>query len=115
MLPFLPPMMGLIVSIFVSTISIYIAGKILAEKENIGIAFVTALIGSLVAYVIGMYVPYVGWLIAIIAWLAIIKHFYDTSWLKAFFIALIAFIAEVIIAGILALIGLGAWIAIFKL
>lgn len=45
--------------------------------------------------------------IMIIVWLALIKHFFDCGWLKAFLIALIAVIIFIVIITILALIGIG--------
>ena len=42
-----------------------------------------------------------------IVWLALIKHFFDCGWLKAFAIAVIAVIIFVIIVAILAVIGIG--------
>jgi hypothetical protein len=42
-----------------------------------------------------------------VVWLALIKHFFDCGWLKAFVIAVIAVIVFIIIIAILALIGIG--------
>jgi len=42
-----------------------------------------------------------------IVWLALIKHFFDCGWLKAFVIAIIAVIIFVIIVAILAVLGFG--------
>ena len=43
-------------------------------------------------------VPFVGWLLALIVWLALIKHFFDTGWGKAFLIALLAIIIFIVVA-----------------
>jgi hypothetical protein len=42
----------------------------------------------------------------LIIWLALVKHFFDTGWLKAFVIAIVAIIIYIIIVVILVLIGL---------
>jgi len=53
----------------------------------------------------------------LIIWLALVKHFFDCSWLKALAISIIAIIIAIvfmiIIAFVLTLIGIGAgWISI---
>ena len=45
-----------------------------------------------------------GWVV-IIVWLLLIKHFFDTGWIKAIIIAILAMIILMIIAAILALLG----------
>jgi hypothetical protein len=42
-----------------------------------------------------------------IVWLALIKHFFDCGWLKAFAIAVLAVIVFVVIIVILGIIGFG--------
>jgi hypothetical protein len=51
-------------------------------------------------------------LIMFVVWLALIKHFFDCGWIKAFVIAVIAVIIFVIIAFVLALIGIGIGIGL---
>ena len=46
-------------------------------------------------------------IIMFVVWLALIKHFFDCGWLKAFVIAVIAVIVFIIIVAILAIIGIG--------
>lgn len=59
-------------------------------------AIVNALLGSLISAII-----------MFVVWLALIKHFFDCGWLKAFVIAVIAVIVFIIIVVILAIIGIG--------
>jgi hypothetical protein len=42
-----------------------------------------------------------------VVWLALIKHFFDCGWLKAFVIAVIAVVIFVIIVALPAVIGIG--------
>ena len=59
-------------------------------------AVVNALVGGLIASII-----------MFVVWLALIKHFFDCGWLKAFVITVIAVIVFIIVAVILAIIGIG--------
>ena len=45
--------------------------------------------------------------IMFVVWLALIKHFFDCGWLRAFVIAVIAVVIFAIIVAILAVIGIG--------
>jgi hypothetical protein len=46
-------------------------------------------------------------IIVLVIWLALVKHFFDTGWLRALAIAIVAIIIYVIIAAILALLLVG--------
>ena len=46
-------------------------------------------------------------IILLFLWLALVKHFFDTGWLKAFVISVLAVIILIVIAFILGLVGLG--------
>jgi hypothetical protein len=87
-----------IVGLVISTIIIYITTKLLGQKEGIGRAFVTALIGTLVYFVVyfifgnGLIAAVVGGII----WLIALRALYNIGWLKAFIIAVIVWIAATI-------------------
>jgi len=42
--------------------------------------------------------PFAGWLPSLIIWLALIRHFFDTGWVSAFLIALLAIVIFVVVA-----------------
>jgi hypothetical protein len=92
-----------IVGLIISTIIIYITTKLLGQKEGIGRAFVTALIGTLVYSVVyfifgnGLIAAVVGAII----WLIALRALYNIGWLKAFIIAVIVWIAATIIGFLL--------------
>jgi len=52
-------------------------------------------------------------IIQLILWLAIVKYFFDTGWLKALAISIVAVIIFAVIAAILFVIGFGIWTAFF--
>lgn len=107
--------------IFVSP-ALWISGRLLAGKHNA--KFTDALwivtLGAVIFYLFNVFTQeYVGsfWLLLIsyilllIIWLALVKHFFDCGWIKALAISIIAIVIAVImlfiIGLILALIGLG--------
>ncbi|AFU60387.1 hypothetical protein Ngar_c34720 [Candidatus Nitrososphaera gargensis Ga9.2] len=88
-----------VVGLLISTVIIYIAAKLLGQKEGIGRAFVTAIIGTIV-YSIMYFIFGTGWIAAIVGgfvWLIALRGLYDIGWLKAFVIAVIVWIAATIV------------------
>lgn len=116
---------GLLIQIVVAIIVIapilWIVGRALAGKHNakftdaIWIVILGTVIGALVGYFISDTIAYGGLISAIImlfVWLGLIKHFFDTGWLKALAVAIISVIVFIIIAILLALIGIGIGIGL---
>jgi hypothetical protein len=113
-------LVGLLIQIIVSTIIIapilWLVGRALAGKDKakfadaIWIVILGTVIGAVVGAVAGGW-GWVGPIVMIIVWLALIRHFFDCGWLKALVIAIVAVIVFVIIffilIAILAIIGLG--------
>jgi hypothetical protein len=111
-------LVGVLVQIVVAAVILapvlWISGRLLAGKDKAKFtdALWIAVLGTVIGAVLG---AFVGGLIAavimFIVWLALIKHFFDCGWLKAFVIAVVAVIIFIIIvailAVILAIIGIG--------
>ena len=92
-----------VVGLIVSTVIIYVVAKLFKQKEGIGRAFLTALIGTIVYSVI-YFIYGQGWIAAIvggIVWLLALRGLYDIGWLRAFGIAVIVWIAAAIIGFLL--------------
>jgi hypothetical protein len=88
-----------VVGLVVSTIIIYIVTKLFGEKEGIGRAFLTALVGAIV-YSVAYFLMGNGWLAAIIGgivWLIALRALYHMGWLKSLGVAVIVWIAAVIV------------------
>lgn len=106
----------LLVGVIVVAPVLWISGRLLVGKEKA--KFTDALWVVVLGIIIGILVNYLlsgplAAIIMLIAWLALIKHFFDCGWIRALIIAIVAVIIFVIIAAILALIGIGlfrAWI-----
>jgi hypothetical protein len=83
----------------ISTIIIFITTKLFREKEGIKVAFVTAIIGSLI-YTIAYFLLGSGVLAAIvggIAWLLSLRWLYKMGWIKSIIIAMIIWIISSVV------------------
>lgn len=109
----------LIVNIVINLIFVapflWIAGRLLAGKQNAKFtdALWIVLIGTVVfyffnyflsSYVSGFIATAIAYLVMLIIWLALVKHFFDCGWIKALAISIIAVIIAIIILFIIALI-----------
>ena len=100
----------IVIEIVVVAPILWLAGRALAGKDKakftdaIWIVVLGTIIGAIIGALVGSLISAV---IMFVVWLALIKHFFDCGWLKAFVIAVIAVIIFVIIVAILAVIGIG--------
>jgi len=107
-------LVALLIQIVVGTIILgpilWLAGRALVGKEKAKLtdAIWIVVLGIVIGAVVG---AYIGGLIAavimFVIWLALIKHFFDCGWIKAFAIAIVAVIIFVVVIAVLALIGIG--------
>jgi len=92
-----------VIGLATSTIIVYVITKLFGEKEGIGRAFATAIIGAIV-YSIAYFLLGNGWLAAIIggiAWLIALGTLYKMGWLKSFVVAVIIWIVATIVGFLL--------------
>jgi hypothetical protein len=100
----------IIVGVIVLAPVLWISGRLLAGKDKakftdaIWIVVLGVVIGAIAGALIGGLISAV---IMFVVWLALIKHFFDCGWLKAFLIAVVAVIVFMVIVAILAIIGIG--------
>jgi len=66
-------------------------------------------LGTIINAVLGVFVHGVlGFIVTLIVWIALIKHFFDASWGKALLIGIVAIIVMIIVFAILAFLGIVA-------
>ena len=96
------------------TVGKWFVGK---NKAKFSDAILIAVLGVVISSVIGFILP--GWMgsvlgtiVMIVIWLALIRHFFECSWLKALIIAIVAgilyWILALIVSIVLVLFGLSA-------
>jgi hypothetical protein len=107
-------LVGLLIQIVVGIIVVapilWLVGRALVggQKAKFTDAIWIVVLGTIIGAVVGFFVgSLISAIIMFVVWLALIKHFFDCGWLKAFVIAIIAVIIFIIIVAILALIGIG--------
>ncbi len=100
----------IVVSIIVVAPILWLVGRALVGKDKAKFtdAVWIVVLGTIIGAVVGIFVgSLISAVIMFVVWLALIKHFFDCGWLKAFLIAVIAVIIFIIIVAILAIIGIG--------
>jgi len=104
---------ALVISIIVNTIIIspvlWLSGRAIVGKQKAKFtdAIWIAILGTVIGTFFGAFFSgIIATIILLILWLALVKHFFDCGWLKAFVISILAVIIFVVIVAILALIGI---------
>jgi len=100
----------IVVGIIVVAPILWLVGRALVGKEKAKFtdAIWIVVLGTIIGAIVGAFAgSLVSAIIMFVVWLALIKHFFDCGWLKAFVIAVIAVIIFVIIVAILAIFGIG--------
>ena len=72
--------------------------KLMVERATFGGAVAIAAIGSIVSFVLNLLIPFIGGLLATIAWWFIIKNQFDTGYWAALAIGIMAVIISVVIS-----------------
>ena len=106
-------LLNLVIHVIVNAILLtgvlWISGRLLAGKDKAKFtdALWIAVLGTVIADVLGIFiVGFIATLIVLVIWIALIKHFFDCGWLKAVAIGIIAILMLIVIAAILALLGI---------
>jgi hypothetical protein len=101
----------LVIKIIVLSPAFWLAGRALAGKDKakfldaVWIVILGTLIGGIFSYfeIIGI----IALIIQLIIWLGLVKHFFDTDWIRAFVISVLAVIIIIVVGFILGLVGIG--------
>jgi len=100
----------IVVGIIVVAPILWLVGRALVGKDKAKFtdAIWIVVLGTIIGAVVGIFVgSLISAVIMFVVWLALIKHFFDCGWVKAFVIAVIAVIIFIIIVAVLAIIGIG--------
>jgi len=106
------------VSLLVLAVVLYLAGLVVVGKRRalLSDAFIISLLGTVLSTLFLMFIPYrlVALLLSIAAWLLLIKSLYETGWLGAIAVGILAIIIYLATLFILALL-FGIFEAIWEL
>ncbi len=104
-----------VVSLLVGALGIYLAARIITDYDDYTYAIVTALLGAIIWAVAGLlfgWIPLLGPILVLIAYVAVINYRYPGGWGNAIMISLIAWLASFAVLYVLAFFGIGAFEAI---
>lgn len=96
------------VSLLIGALGIYVGARIIVGAGDYDHAIVTALIGAIVWAAVGFFVgwiPLLGPLLALLAYIAVINFRYPGDWTAAAMIGLVAWVTVLIVLYALAAVG----------
>ncbi|MDR2204294.1 MAG: hypothetical protein LBE76_08415 [Nitrososphaerota archaeon] len=100
----------IIVNVVILAPILWFSGRMLvgAQKAKFTDALWIVALGSIVGAIFGYFdFGFIGAIVMLLIFLALVKHFFDCGWLKALLISIVAVIIFVILVAVLAVIGVG--------
>jgi len=95
------------INLLVLTVVLYLAGLAVVggKRALLSDAFIISFLGTVLSFLFFMFIPYglISIILSIFVWLLLIKRFYETGWLGAVAVGILAIIVFFVIAIILAL------------
>lgn len=98
-----------VISLLIGASAIYVGARIIVDESDFTYAIVSALIASIVWSIVAFFVgwiPLLGPILALVAYIGVINWRYPGGWLKASGIAFIAWLTSVVIIYILSTLGI---------
>jgi hypothetical protein len=108
---FVGSLVSFLVSLLIGGLGIYVGARVIADVDDYTKAVVTALIGA-IAWGVGSLIPLVGFLVALVAYLAVVNWQYPGGWLRAAGIAFVAWLASLAVLFVLGVLGIVAFEAL---
>jgi hypothetical protein len=105
--PFVGSIVAFLVALLVGGLAIYISARVVADVDDYSHAVITALLGA-IAWALTAWIPLIGPIIALIAWVWVIKWRYPGGWVDAAIIGVVAWLSALVILYVLnAVLNLG--------
>ncbi|ELZ22950.1 hypothetical protein [Natrinema limicola] len=104
-----------LVSLLIGALGIYAGARVIVGRTSYDHAIVTALIGAIVWAIVGFtigWIPLVGPLVALLAYVAVINWRYPGDWTAAAMIGLVAWVTVLIVLYVLAAVGITSFGAV---
>lgn len=103
------------VSLIVGAFGIYVGARVITDTDDFGYAVVTALLGAIVWAVVGFFlgwIPFLGPLLTLLAYVWVLNRRYPGGWGNAIGIALVAWVASIVVLYLLALFDISTFEAV---
>lgn len=104
-----------VVSLLIGALGIYAGARVITDRDDYTYAVVTALVGALVWVVVALFVgwiPFLGPLLALLAYVTVINFRYPGGYVDAIAISLVAWIASLLVLYVLAAAGVSTFEAV---
>lgn len=101
-------LVAFLAGLLIGALGIYAGARVMTDVEDYSYALVTALVATIVWVVVAFFVgwiPFLGPLLAFVAYVGILNYRYPGGWVNAIGIALVAWIASLIVLYVLAAVG----------
>jgi hypothetical protein len=98
-----------VISLLIGALGIYVGARVISSYDDYTYAIISALIASLIWVIVAFFlgwIPFLGPLLALVAYIGIINIRYPGGWLNAAGIALIAWVASLLVLYVLSVVGL---------
>jgi len=107
--PLVGQLLNFVIGLTILTIVFYIAGRVVVGEKRalFSDALVISLLGTIVANMVSLFMPrasLIGLILSLVIWLLLIRHYYETGWLGALAVTIMAVIVYVAVWFILSLI-----------
>lgn len=104
-----------VVGLLVGALGIYAGARVVVDVEDYTYAVVTALVASILWAIVALFLgwfPLVGPLVALLVYVGVLNWRYPGGWLAATGIALVAWVASLVVLYLLAVAGLTSFEAV---
>lgn len=92
MVPFIGSLVAFLVALLVGGLAIFISAKVVVDVDDYSHAVVTALFGA-IAWALTAWIPLIGPILALIAWVWVINWRYPGDWVTSAVVGLVAWLA----------------------
>jgi O-antigen ligase len=95
-IPFLESIVSFVIALLIGGLAIYISARLVVDVDDYSHAVITAVLGA-IGWALTAWIPLVGPIIALVAWIWVIKWRDPGGWRKAGIIGVVALIAALVI------------------
>jgi hypothetical protein len=99
MIPFVGSIVAFVVALLAGGLAIYVAASLVVDERDYGHAVVTALLGA-VGWALFSWIPLVGTLLALLAWVGVINWRYPGGWGTAAVIGFVAWLSALVVLAV---------------
>ncbi len=96
MVPIIGSLVSFVVAALIGGLAIYLAARIVVDVNDYTRAIFTAVLGG-IAWALTAWIPLIGPLVALVAWVAVIKWRYPGGWRVAIGIGILAWLSALVI------------------